>query len=171
MPSVLPSRVRHSSVIMASRERLETGRSGTWNPATLTSREILPAGCFIRVDASARLAPILERVVDLSRRQEDCDSYGGRALQPRVVTQLIDVLAQLDDVIQTEPAVSMTGEGGLVLAWENEGYLLELSIDPAPPSRSEITVYFEDASGTEWEGPAADCHALDKWLWQASAAI
>ncbi len=168
---VLPRVAKPTGSSMSGRERLEP-MTPVQGAVTLTSREVSVAADrteVVLIPASDRLKPILVRIDELRMRPSGWDSYGGRPLQREAIPPLLQVLVWLDHVIQSEPAVSLTGEGGLELSWNCSDSLLELSVQPtAPPT---LNVYFRENSGIEWEGRAQDCHLLDKWVWQASATV
>ncbi len=161
-----------ASVSIATRERLVPRvPKSAYNLIGLASREILPAAQFCRhaVFVSEWYAAVAGRILELSRRPAGWDSYGGSPLQYAVVLPLLDLLQGLDPVIQSEPSVSLTGDGGLVVGWQNDQSLLNLTAEADPAVT--LTAYFQDSAGVEWEGPIADCHSLEKWVWQASSPV
>jgi hypothetical protein len=108
----------------------------------------------------------VQRVEDLARRPQGWDSYGALQLQPEVASTLLQILYQLGSCIQSEPAISLTGEGGLVAEWSSSQSDLELTVN----SPDDIQVYYsEHIANRDWEMPVSQASTLDKWLWRASA--
>lgn len=136
----------------------------------MSSREVLPAAA---VEEEGQLYPrwlpnVYRRIDQLARRSEGWDSYGGNALNADAAETLLDLVLRLNFAIQSEPTVSLTGEGGLVAEWSGPQASLELLVNP----EAETSVYYHDAAGNrEWEMPVSQCNMLDKWLWQASLSL
>jgi hypothetical protein len=124
-----------------------------WQPETQLTPSWLPAA--------------LRRIVDLSYRPEGWDSYDAAALKPHAITGAIELFAEYGLRIQTDPAISLTPDGGLLLEWENDEASLEYSVS----SSGSGSVYYSDNSGREWDGPVNDCTLLEKWLWRASGRL
>lgn len=142
----------------------------SWRPsrtAAASTREVLPVGS----DASRDLVPgwihaFINRVVELGQRSDGWDSYGARALQYPAVEVTIEFLSLFAYAIQSDPMMSLTTEGGLLLAWQNSAGIVEVVMEPD----AEPHVLYEDLlRGVEWDGPVREAILLEKWLWQASS--
>lgn len=141
----------------------------TWSGTAATTREVLPASAAGRV---AGLRPpwfssVLRRLYELSLRRENWDSYGGRPLDGASAAHFLALLDRLAPAIQSQPAISLTDQGGLLAEWKNADIALELSQEPDMPPSAYVSIIL---SRHEWEGPVWDCPLLEKWLWRASSA-
>jgi hypothetical protein len=154
---------------IAARERLvPRATEARWSPTATASREVLsPSGTEWEVQFDAHwLGAILRRISALSHLPRGWDSYGGERLQPGAVGSLLMLLTSFQHVIQTEPSVSLTTEGGLLCEWDGRDASLELT---ANPDGSTHVYFSEPLSGREWEGTVTECSLLEKWLWQSSS--
>jgi len=111
------------------------------------------------------MSSVRERLEELAELSEGWDGYGGMPLSPLAVDAIMPLMAQQGRFIQRGPAVSLTGDGGLIFRWDAADQLLELEAT----SRGELTVYFVDSIGGEHEEYGWLLPELSKWLWQASA--
>lgn len=155
---------------VAASERWPTIDEGmTWSTAAMSSRDVLPAGLVYWTVAQRPpwFDAVGERLMQLAARPDGWDSYGAAALQLEVVDRLKTVLLAFDAWIQSAPVLSLTDTGGLVASWSSVEGVLELRLDPGEPA---FVLRSDPVTGAEWEGPAAQATAFDKWLWQASAA-
>ena len=163
-------RMDASSASLSARERILVPGAGTFEGlASLASRDLWSARGEDRAGVlwlTERLRPVATRVRELSARNAGWDSYNGAPLQWAVVPPTFALLMRLDEVISSQPMVSMTTEGGLELRWHNATALVEIVLQPDEPNLP--LVYIQGAAGSEWEGLVSDCSALDKWVWQAS---
>jgi hypothetical protein len=125
-------------------------------PATQLARD--------RPIAPTWLPDAIRRVIELSLLQKDWDSYGGEPLQSGSVMAFGLLITELGQTIQTQPVISLNGDGGLVLEWENE----QASLVYVASADTTAQVYYAEPSGREWEGQAVECVLLEKWLWRAS---
>ncbi len=140
------------------------------NATAMSSREILPATPIWGEEGllSSWLVNTARRIGELSHLPDGWDSYGASSLKGATADLLFKLLVNLNSVIQTEPYISLSGEGGLVAEWESAQSSLELLANP----REEVMVYYRDrATNREWEMPASRCDRLDKWLWRASSTV
>jgi hypothetical protein len=145
------------------------GAEVQWNQTAITSQEVLPAAFTVGIAGRypAWLGDVLRRIEELSHRTEGWDSYGGEPLSEDAANTLLIVLIRLSSYIQSEPAVSLSSEGGLVAEWESSQSSLELVA-----TKNGVEVYYcEEAGNREWDMPAAQCQQLDKWLWRASSTM
>lgn len=169
--TTLPWGSKGTATSLSARDRVVyRGPRLGWNEASLASREVLPigdVGLQSDIHLTERLRPVLTRIAELGEHELNWDSYGGLPLQWQVVPPMLSLLRDLDDVVRSHPSISLTGEGGLLFSWKSDEAMLELSVE-AP--NGALAVYFRASSGAEWEGPVAECHSLDKWVWQASGA-
>lgn len=153
------ARERHSSHATTPRR----------NPASMASREVLPA-VFISGEhafVGKWLPAVVQRILDLSVRPDGWDSYEGSRLDSDVVGPLLEVLEQLGPFIQSPPSVSLTDTGGLLCSWRSS----ETSLELASEAVEGVHVYFADRTAAkEYDGPASTATALEKWIWQASWA-
>ncbi|HET8658153.1 MAG TPA: hypothetical protein VFM55_04045 [Micromonosporaceae bacterium] len=85
-------------------------------------------------------------------------------MQQEAIAAAVDLLANYGSVMQTQPAVSLTNDGGLLFEWQNDESYLEYTALPDGYGY----VYYADSTGREWDGPVTECILLEKWLWQAS---
>ncbi len=150
-----------NSVIVA------TQRTRT-DSTSLSSREVLPSALG---EGRARLsrhwmARVIRRIVELDKRTEGWDSYGGGRLQPSAIEVTLKFLVEYGYAIQTEPLLSLTGEGGLLCAWQSSQGVLDLT---AQPDETPSVYYCDAVTGREWEGSVYESSLLEKWLWRASA--
>lgn len=135
---------------------------------TMSSLEVLPA---TPSEGGARLkhqwiVQVVDRILELSERDNDWDSYGSRRLQVSAVTPLLELLTTYSYAIQSEPLISMTSEGGLLCAWQSSQAELELLFRPG----ESPTVHYSDLqSSREWDISLYESFMLERWLWQASA--
>jgi hypothetical protein len=146
-----------------------TGTEVQWNQTAITSQEVLPAAfpAEIAERYPAWLGDVYRRIEELSQRTKGWDSYDGEPLSEDSANALFAVLRLLSPFIQSEPTISLSGEGGLVAEWESSQSSLELVA-----TGSEVGVYYrEEASDREWDMPASKCRQLDKWLWRASSSM
>lgn len=89
------------------------------------------------VDAVATLRPTFARLSELAELQPDWDSYGGLPPSPnalamarRVAEAVAQAAAQIADEDAVPRAVSPLADGGVQLAWQGMGCLVEIDIDP-----------------------------------------
>lgn len=159
-----------SSTSLSARERVLARGAGLYEGAdSLSSRDLWSARLEGRegtIWLAERLRPLVLRIQELGRREHGWDSYGGTPLQWPVVPRLLELLTRLDEVVATQPSISLTTEGGVELRWRNAAAAVEIVVQPDDPDHPEV--YVQDAAGSEWEGLVSDCPALDKWVWQAS---
>lgn len=155
---------------VASHRRQQSFRSAprrSSHSTAVSTQEVLP----VDQDEGRDLFPawaqsFVNRVLELSRRPEGWDSYGARALKLSAVNQTVEFLSSAAHAIQSDPATSLTTEGGLFLSWNNSAGTLEVVIEPD----ADVYVTYEDAlRGTEWEGLASEAPLLEKWLWRTSS--
>jgi hypothetical protein len=152
---------------LASRERLTPGWVGVQSsPNAASTREVLPTAQFVQ---ERRIVPpwvpaASKRIAELSSRRKGWDSYDGEPMQPGAVVSVGLLIAEFGHALQTNPVISLTGDGGVLLEWENE----QASLEYATFGDASAHVYYSEPSGREWEGPAAECVMLEKWLWRAS---
>jgi len=140
------------------------------NSTAMSSLEVLPAtsGHDVAGLLSNWLATAHRRIEDLSQLSEGWDSYGGLPLKEEAANNLSDVLYQLNSFIQSEPSISLTGEGGLVAEWGSSWSSLAILANPG----SVVLVYYcDEATNHEWEMPMSECDSLEKWLWTASSSV
>lgn len=161
-----------TSAAFAPRSRL--GFRNNWihaNATAMSSREVLAANSVN--SSSDTLLPswfsaFSNRIDELNRVSDGWDSYGAGTLNRDAAIVLLRALEQLSFAIQSQPAVSLNDEGGLVAEWQTPFYSLDLIVNPA----SEICVYYQDvAANREWEMPISRADMLDKWLWRASSRV
>lgn len=156
--------------IAATQRMVSPGAEIQSSPTTLSSREVLHA---TPVHDETALVPswlpgVLARIYELSELPENWDSYGANPLKDEAASALFNLLDQLKSYIQSQPSVSVTGQGGLLAEWTSPQSAIELSADPGFP----ISVYYRDEiTNREWEGPASQCDPLEKWLWRASSGV
>jgi hypothetical protein len=136
----------------------------------MSSLEVLPA---TPSEGGVRLkhrwiTQVVERIIELSERDDGWDSYGSRRLQVQAAVPLLELLATYSYAIQSEPLISMTSEGGLLCAWQNSRAELELLFQP---SESPMAYYSDLQSSREWDISIHESTLLEKWLWQASAMV
>jgi hypothetical protein len=137
--------------------------------SSISSSEVLPAN---RASASARMTPhwmagVFRRIVDLSKRNDDWDSYGAPRLQVEVLRAFVQTLEGYSYAIQNEPLISLTSNGGLLCSWESSQASMDLSFEVAEVTR----VYYEDAAtGQEFDLSLHECETVEKWLWRASSS-
>jgi hypothetical protein len=136
----------------------------------MSSLEVLPA---TPSEGGARLkhrwiTQVVDRIIELSERDDGWDSYGSRRLQVHIVAPLLELLATYSYAIQSEPLISMTSEGGLLCAWRSSQAELELVFQP---SERPTVCYSDLRSGREWDISVHESVMLEKWLWQASATV
>ncbi len=139
------------------------------SPVAASSREVLPTGSFRR---KTRILPnwivqATKRIAELGALERGWDSYDGEPLQPGSVLAFRQLVHEFGQAIQTEPAISLTGDGGLFLSWDND----ETSLQYIAQSDGSASVFYAETSGREWEGSAAECAMLEKWLWRASGKV
>lgn len=140
------------------------------NVTAMSSREVLPATPVWGKEGlmSSWLLNTARRIDELSHLPDGWDSYGAGSLKEETADLLFMLLVRLNSVIQSEPYISLSGEGGLVAEWESAQSSLELLANP----REEVMVYYCDrVTNHEWEMPASRCDRLDKWLWRASSTV
>jgi hypothetical protein len=141
------------------------------NVTAISSREVLPANMVSSSEDTLLPSwfPAFScRMDELSRLPDGWDSYGARALNGEAASDLSRFLRELSFAIQSQPAVSLNDEGGLVAEWQNPYYSLDLVVNPL----SEVCVYYHDiAANREWEIPISRCDMLEKWLWLASSRV
>lgn len=114
------------------------------------------------------LSEVVVRVNQLLRVPADWDGYGASALDFDAADRLIEMLSSsAAGYVRSTPYVAITVDGGLLVRWENGGYIAQLESSPS----GELDAYFVSESGEEHEIPAVQAHALPKWLWQASLTI
>ncbi len=150
------------------RQKFRLNRARRFHTTTASSTlEVLP----VDQEHGLSLVPawthaFVDRLIELSQRPEGWDSYGARAMQVAVVENVVSFLASFSHAIQSDPAVSLTSEGGLFLSWQNAAGVVEVSMEPD----ADVYVSYEDSlRGVEWEGPASEATLLEKWLWQTSS--
>lgn len=169
--ATLPWGSRGAATSLSTRSRVVyRGHKLGWNESSLASREVVLTGNVALLSdfpLTERLRPVLDRIAKLGEHGVNWDSYGGLPLQWQVVPPLLTLLRELDEVIGSSPALSLTGEGGLLVSWKSSEASLELSVEPP---RGSLEVYYQASTGAEWEGPVVECQSLDKWVWQASGA-
>ena len=159
-------RGRTSETSVAAGERLVSRYSPQGSLAATSSRDVLPA-TYTRSEPSFApewLGAIARRIVELSFRPDGWDSYGAASLQQEAIVAAVDLLASYGSVMQTQPAVSLTSDGGLLFEWRNDESYLEYTASPDGWGH----VYYADSSEREWDGPVTECILLEKWLWRAS---
>lgn len=143
------------------RQRIPSSASST--------AEVLPATRTAdRAKATPRwMAGVFRRVVALSKRIDDWDSYGAPPLQVEVLRAFVQVLDGCSYAIQSEPLVSLTGSGGLLCEWRGSQATVDLVFDPG----TGVRVYYENvATGQEADVALQECDTtLEKWLWLASS--
>lgn len=113
------------------------------------------------------LPTLHKRVAELATRSDGWDSYSARALDLDAVGVLGDLLGRFASVMQTEPTLSLTDDGGLLCEWASNESALEIRMEPREPP---WLYYFEPLTLREWTVAASECLTLEKWIWQASAA-
>lgn len=172
MTAALTNRHQNSGISSVARERVATDSGSRRGSSTAsTDREVLPAGqpTVRRAGlAAAWLHDLLHRIVDLSRRTDGWDSYGGQRLCPEAVDAVFELLRQFGPAIQKQPQVSLTVDGGLSLEWSSAEADLDFTTSPSELPR---VYYCEKVSGREWDGVASASPSLDKWLWRASSLV
>lgn len=138
--------------------------------SAMASREVLPATTHTgsgRV-ASYWLPNVALRIAELTKLADNWDSYSGRRLQADTVASTIRVLREYESAIQSEPAISLTPDGGLACEWETANSMLEINISPESPP----TVYYrETLSRREQEGSMDEFPNLEKMLWLVTARM
>ena len=127
--------------------------------ATLTGHQFLAAGESARklrltvdVDGSAPawLEPALARLQEISRLQNNWNSYGAPATDVQSITRTIDVMNDLMmEHDRLMPVITPTKNGGIQLAFEAASEVLEIIV-----SRDRVDVAYEDMErGVDWERP------------------
>lgn len=143
-------------------------RRGSTATTSASAREILQVGG----DAPYATAPawsggVIRQISQLATLPNGWDTYGGRGLDSGTAVQFIELLRLLSHAVQSEPAISMTGNGGLNANWSTGSKEADIRLEPGT---SPVFGYEDSLSEFEWDGPlmAADPR-VEKWLWQASA--
>lgn len=134
---------------------------GIANTETLSARAVRSAYVPSHVATLyrfARTAPWLsaanERLIELTEREPDWDSYGAVAASPDVAqhaSAFLSVLAQADAL--RAPDIGGLNDGAVQLEWHRHGRTVHITfkID------SEVSVYFRDAASHEtWEAALSD---------------
>lgn len=132
------------------------------------SRDVLLAGGSMRRSqgASYWLPSVIHRLAHIAGLPENWDSYRGRRLQPGVAQDVLRFLTAYQGVIQSEPLISLTPDGGISCEWVTDSMLFELSVTPD----ATFLIYFrDDVSSREVEGVLDDFPNVEKALWFASA--
>jgi hypothetical protein len=152
---------------VASRDRVvAAGLSPFGNVTAASSREVIPAS-FQRFEPSFTppwLSELAIRIVELSRRPKNWDSYGGESLQASAISGAINFLALYGTTMQSQPSLSLTVDGGLLFEWAGDTSSIEVTILPDTSMR----VFYSDESGVEWDGPIVECPSIENWLWRSS---
>jgi hypothetical protein len=160
-----------ASMSLASGTRIVPRSAEIRSSATaMSSREVLPATPVWNNEGllSTWLLNVARRMGELSYLPNGWDSYGASSLNKGAADLLFAVLVRLNSVIQSEPYISLTGEGGMVAEWESPQSALELIANP----QEEVLVYYRDKiTNRESEMPVFRCDRLDKWLWRASSTV
>jgi hypothetical protein len=142
-------------------------RPPTSHTAAISSREVLPINTGSASDIQPLwVASAFVRVVELSRRPLGWDSYDARPLQASALRDFLETMISLSHAIQSEPAISLTTEGGLMASWSNASGSLDIIVDPSEDPR---IIYEDGLDGSEWYGPVGASPRIEKWLWRTSA--
>src|SRR5262245_37076755 len=118
MTSTLPAS-RRVVVSLESRARVVSNAEVQSSSTAASSREVLPTVQFARersiiptwFNSAAR------RVLELAQLRKGWDSYDGKPLQLESVAGFTWVIREYGRAIQTEPMISLNGDGGLILEW------------------------------------------------------
>src|ERR1700742_5156877 len=131
--------------------------------SSISSTEVLPAS---QATERARTAPmwishVFNRVVELSKCQEDWDSYGADRLNVSVLRAFVQVLVNYTHAIQTEPLISLTDRGGLLCSWQSSQAAVDLFFEPD----EVVRIYYEDTTaGREFDVALHEAEeVVEKW--------
>ncbi len=92
--------------------------------------------------------PATERLTNLSKLQENWDSYGASAINAQAITQAIQVMTEVMTNDTPMPAIVPTTRGGIQLEWHLGGIDMEVEVTGG----RTLSVLYEDATQQEpWE--------------------
>jgi len=134
---------------------------GISNTETLSARGLrsayLPSN-IARLYGFTQTAPWLsaanERLIELTEREPDWDSYGALPARPDVAqhaSAFLTLLAQAEAL--RPPDIGGLNDGAVQLEWHRSGRTVHITFN----IDSEVSVFFRDAASHEtWEAPLSD---------------